>query len=129
MWVVCLGLAFIVGFGCSSSVKKPAVVDVKGTVNLNGKPLSEGEIAFDKSGEVPQVAPIKEGAFSGKGFVGENRVEIRAFKVGPPLSTDPTNTPTKVNFLSDKYQGPNSTLKATVPAGGANDLKFEVTSP
>ncbi|WP_157369660.1 hypothetical protein [Zavarzinella formosa] len=114
--------------GCGDTGKKKAAsVPVKGTVTLDGKPLPEGEMSFGLTGEAPVILTVKDGAFSGNAYVGNNHVEIRAYKDGPPLSTDPEKKPSKVNYLPDRY-GYKSTLTAEVASGGANDFKFEVTS-
>ena len=127
IWLVCVGMAVVGACGCGDA-KKPPPVPVKGTVNLDGKPLADGEIGFASGGDPAVILPIKDGAFSGNAPVGKDHVDVRAFKQGPPLSTDPTNAPTKTNIIPDRFNGPNSTLTADVPAGGASDLKFEVTS-
>jgi hypothetical protein len=113
--------------GCAD-VKKPVPVPVKGTVKLDGKPLADGEVAFCLFGEPPRVILVKDGQFSGEVLSGSNRVEVHAFKAGPPLSTDPTKAPTKVNFIPDRYSSINSKLTADVAVGGSNDFSFAVTS-
>jgi hypothetical protein len=124
--LACLVLVVLLTAGCSGK-KEPPSVPVKGKVTLDGKDLPEGEITFIVFGHAPNIVPIKDGAYSGKAMVGKNRVEIRAYKQGPPLSTDPSGPPTKVNYVPDRYNG-HTTLEADVTAGGANDFPFTVTS-
>jgi hypothetical protein len=127
IWLLAFGLAFSIPFGCGGTTSKAKSTPVKGTVTLDGKPLVDGEITFLLAGEAPSVIPIKDGAYTGNAFAGSNKVEILAFKEGPPLSTDPTKTPTKRNFIPDRFNV-MSKLTAEVVAGGANDFKFDVTS-
>jgi hypothetical protein len=123
--VLCLVLVFVLVVGCGETKTKTA--SVKGTVTLDGQPLKEGEIFFSLEGKPPHILEIKDGVFSGAAAIGKNRVEIRAYKPGAPLSTDPTGTPPKVNYIPAKYND-QSTLDADVPAGGASELKYAVTS-
>lgn len=114
--------------GCVDAKKPPPpAAPVKGTVTLDGKPLSEGEIILSQVGEVPSVLEVKDGAFTGSALTGKNRVEIRSFKAGKPLSTDPEKTPTKKNILPERYNIA-SQLTADVAAGAANEFAFEVTA-
>jgi hypothetical protein len=113
--------------GCKSSSSGPNLVAVKGTVNLDGKPMEGGEIRFIAPGQPAVVIEIKSGAFSGKAPAGKNTVEVVWDQDGPANPMDPS-TRIKVNTVSPQFSGPNSTLSADVPAGGASDLKFDVTS-
>lgn len=124
---VCLALAVHI-VGCDERKKSPPpAASVKGTVKLDGKLMPEGEIILSVSAETPTVLAVKDGAFAGTALTGTNRVEIRAFKVGPPLSTDPKKEPTKVNFIPARYNA-KSTLTAEVTTGGSNEFNFQVTS-
>jgi hypothetical protein len=122
---LCLGLALAVG--CGESRKGPAEVPVKGQVTLDGKPMAEGEVTLSVAGLPGRPFPVSNGAFSGTALEGKNRVEVRAFKAGPPLSTDPEKKPTKANYIPDKYNV-QSKLEADVTPKGPNDFKFDVTS-
>ena len=97
---------------------------VKGSVTVKGKALAEGEIYFVVSGYAPNVIPIANGEYAGKAKVGSNRIEIRSWKEGPPLSTDPTKQPTKVNTIPSAYND-SSKLTAEVQSKGENDFKFK----
>jgi hypothetical protein len=126
----CLGLMIVWNTGCGTPTRAPAppLASVKGSIKLDGEPMADGEIAFSVPGETPKVFPISKGSFSGQANEGKNLVEVFLYKEGPPLSTDPKGPPTKINTLPPKYSGSESTLKAEVAAGNANDFKFEVTS-
>jgi hypothetical protein len=100
---------------------------VKGTVNLDGKPMTGGEIRFSVSGQPVKSIEIKDGAFSGQVYTGKNLVEVVWDQDGPPNPMDPS-TRIKVNVISPHFSGANSALSADVGANGATDLKFEVTS-
>jgi hypothetical protein len=113
--------------GCGKGKPKPVPAAVKGAVTLDGKALPDGEIIFTASGFAPVILPIKDGAFSGEANVGKNAVEVRAYKVGPPLSTDPKGAPTKTNYIPAQYND-KTTLSADVAADTTNDFKFDVTS-
>lgn len=114
--------------GCSSrGPAAPSLAKVSGKVNLDGKPMSEGEIRFSIAGQPPKTLPIKDGAFTGEVHAGKNRVEVSQEKDGPPHPMDPKQR-LKVNVVSDRFWGGNSTLSIDVDAKGSSDLKFEVTS-
>lgn len=119
-----LAAAAVIGCGGKSG---PKTVAVKGTVLLNNKALADGEVFFLVTGQAPTTFPVKDGEFAGEAFVGTNKVEVRAYKAGPPLSTDETKTPTKVNYIPPAYSD-DSKLTADVVAGGANTFKFEITA-
>ena len=114
--------------GCKSSTTAPAVVPVKGTVNLDGKPMAGGEVRFIAPGQPAQVIEIKsDGTFSGQAYVGKNQVEVVWDQDGPPNPMEPA-TPIKVNVVAPQFSGADSRLSADVGSGGASDLKFDVTS-
>ncbi|MFO1040562.1 MAG: hypothetical protein U0941_02200 [Planctomycetaceae bacterium] len=114
--------------GCSEpGPKRPPSVEASGTVNLDGKPLEDGEISLMVSGQPDMRIPIKDGKFSGKALTGENSVRIFAYKTGEPIMMDgkPFGEPQKVNYIAPEFSD-SSTLKTTVAAGGSKDLKFDV---
>ncbi len=120
---------FIIGLtlGCGGSNSRATLEEtpVKGSVMVKGKALAEGEIYFIVSGYAPNVIPIANGEYAGKAKVGNNRIEIRSWKAGPPLSTDTTKQPTKVNTIPSAYND-SSKLTAEVQSKGDNDFKFSV---
>ena len=112
--------------GCSTAKGVPldATVPVQGTVQLDGKPLAEGEITFAVDGKPPQIAAITQGAYSGKAIPGANRVEVAVYRT----ETDPmTGEPMKVNTLPPRYSF-QSKLTAQVADSGANQFDFQVQS-
>lgn len=113
--------------GCEpDQPKPPPKAKVAGTVTLDGSPMAEGEIRFNLAGQPATSAPVKGGAFAGEAYIGLNQVDVLMEREVPNPSMPGTNM--KVNSVSMQFQGPNSPLKADVPAAGASDLKFEVTS-
>ncbi|MFO0968675.1 MAG: hypothetical protein U0793_24220 [Gemmataceae bacterium] len=113
--------------GCGSDSKKIPTAAVKGTVHMDGKPMPSGEIAFSITGMPAKRFEIKDGSFSGEADEGKNRVEVLAFKDGPPLTTDTEKKPTKINIIPPKWNAA-STLSAEVKVGAANEFKFDITS-
>ena len=111
--------------GCGGSNSRISIEEtpVKGSVMVNGKALAEGEIYFIVSGYAPNIIPIANGEYAGKAKVGNNRIEIRSWKEGPPLSTDTTKQPTKVNTIPNAYNDA-SKLTAEVQLKGENNFKF-----
>jgi len=132
-WFTALGLfvCVVTTLGCSSQAgpQVASLTKVSGTVQMDGKPMPEGEIAFSVPGGGPVILKIKAGAFEGRVSAGEKRVEIRAYRPGEPVMMDgkPSGDPVQVNYIPDQYNV-NSTLKATIGASGTADLKFEITS-
>ncbi len=123
-----LGLSLLLLVGCTPKAKGPTLVPVKGTVNLDGKALAEGEVQFSLPGEVPATFPVANGAFSGQAGVGNNRVEVRAYRPGTPTKMgDQTFGGEKENYIPAQYNT-QSKFTADVTSGGANEFKFEVTS-
>ena len=100
---------------------------MKGVVQLDGKPLAEGEVYFVLPGQAPTVFAVKNGAYSGIANVGSNTVEIRSYKSGPALLGDPTKSPTKMNVIPARFND-TSKLTATVAEAGANYFPFEIAS-
>ena len=121
-----LTMLYVLGCG-GNSATKVKMIPVKGTVKLDGKPMAEGEVHFVVTGQAPSIVPVKDGAYAGTVAVGKNTVQVFSYKAGPPMTTDPSNAPTKINFIPDRYNN-TSKLSADVAEGGANDFPFEVTS-
>ena len=111
--------------GCGGPNSRISIEEtpVKGSVTVDGKALAEGEIYFIVSGYAPNIIPIANGEYAGKAKVGSNRIEIRSWKEGPPLSTDTTKQPTKVNTIPSDYND-SSKLTAEVQSKGENNFKF-----
>jgi hypothetical protein len=121
----------LLSMGCESGLPKAEMVEVKGTVTLDGNPLKEGQIAFITPGFPSDMLPVTNGAFSGKAAVGENRrVEVYADKEGP-MEKDPMSgeaMKTRISIVASAFNT-ESTLTATVVKGGENNFKFDVKGP
>jgi len=122
----------IVLVGCSGRGK---LMEVEGTVTLNGKPLAEGDIAFmpeDKKfgGE---GGKIKDGRFKFKVRAGKNKVEIRATQEVPgkkaPSAAGPDAPPEAVreSIIPTKYND-QTTLEADV-GPEKKSFTFDLKSP
>ena len=121
-----LMIGAILGCGESSKARKTLEeVAVKGAITLKDKPVADGEIYFIVSGYAPNIIPVRNGEYTGTAKVGTNRVEIRSWKDGPPLSTDPTNKPTKVNTIPQEFNDA-SKLTAEVASKAENTFKFKI---
>jgi len=124
-WLV---LALAWGPGCSPAVNPPPPsARVKGTIELDGKPVPTGELHFGRPGVPPGVVAVTDGTFSGDAPVGKNKVEFYHYVDGPS-SAKYGGVATKTNSAPGKYWGPNTVLEATVEAGGDNDFKFTLSS-
>ena len=130
-WMMAVGLlvALVLLPGCNPGPKILPSGEVGGTVNLDGKPLPEGEITFSAPGEVPNSMPIKDGDFEGKAKAGDVKVSIAVYKVGEPIMMDgkPVGDPVRTNILPVRFNT-ETRLKATIPATSTKDLKFDVES-
>jgi len=122
-----LVIGAILGCGESSNSKARKTLEevaVKGSVTIGGKPLADGEIYFIVSGYAPNTIAIKNGEYKGTAKAGNNRVEIRSWEAGPPLSTDPTNQPTKVNTIPSEFNDA-SKLTAEIVSKAENSFNFK----
>lgn len=126
--VLCFVLALAIHSGCAPGPNLPPPgSQVKGTVLMDGKPLPEGDIQFELPGAPPSMLKITKGAFAGDAPVGKNKVEVFIYVDGPPSRQDPS-VPSKIVASPERYWGANTTLEATVNAGGNNEFKFDLTS-
>jgi hypothetical protein len=123
----CFALALVWSFGCSGRPSTAPTADVKGTISMDGKPLSAGELHFSIAGQPPSVLKINNGAFSGQAPVGQNKVELVILTDGP-VSPKYKDVSTKINSAPGKYWGPNTALDAGVSATSPNDFKFDLKS-
>jgi hypothetical protein len=125
-----LGAVVFLG-GCGPEA--PKTVKVSGTVNLDDKPLPEGEVTLvGASGTVPDVFLVKEGKFQGQAKPGKVKVEIRVYKEAKPPPKDgteagPNAPPSRENILPARFNT-ESTLTAEVKDSGLNPSKFDVES-
>ncbi len=124
----CIVLALVGYSGCGpAKPAAPPVARVKGSVNIDGKPVPTGEIHFGMPGTAATILEIKNGTFAGETPVGNNQVEVFIYVEGPPVEKY-GGTRQKQNTTLPKYWGPNTTLSAEVSAGGPNEFKFDLTS-
>jgi hypothetical protein len=113
-------------FGCGP--KGPVMVPVTGTVTLDGSPMPDGVVYFKTiiEGSVDEL-PVKDGKFNGMVEVGDRRVEICRYGLGPPIKMGGGEIPNRIETLPARYNY-ESELKASVKEEGSHDFKFEVTS-
>jgi predicted small lipoprotein YifL len=119
----------IIALGLSGCGKRgPIMVPVSGTVTLDSKPMPDGIIYFKTiaEGSVDQM-DIKDGKFAGKVEVGDRRVEICRYGLGPPIKMGNGEIPNKIETLPARYNEA-SELKATVSQRGPNEFTFDVKS-
>jgi hypothetical protein len=129
MFLVAMACLLPAGCGPAGPKERPTA-PVSGTVTLDGQPLADGEIYFVKADEgINEILPIKDGKFSGKASLGDRKVEIRSYKeVKANTEMYGADAPvTKQDVIPAKYNA-ESTLKATIAAGGSTPLEFAVTS-
>ena len=124
-----LGIGLVVGLiaGCGEGgppVKMLPSSPVKGTVNLDGRPMASGEVMFSIPGEPLKSFPVTNGTFSGVARDGKNRVEVVLMRPAPPPTSEP---PPMVNAIPARFNSA-TTLSADVTKGGANEFKFDVMS-
>ncbi|HUT57595.1 MAG TPA: hypothetical protein VNA25_07060 [Phycisphaerae bacterium] len=124
-YLVCLGLLALPVTGCGPS--GPETYPVSGTVTWNGDPLPEGDIVFSPvdGSLAPDAGKIVAGKFEFQAQPGEKRVEIDATResgeVDPVMHMAPRQA-----YIPSKYNS-ETTLKATVTAGGDNTFIFDLT--
>jgi hypothetical protein len=121
--------ALLVGgtLGCGSS--KPEMVDVSGTVTLDGKPLPDGYIVFVADDGYPMADPgtIANGYYSLQARPGTKKVQIRATKIIPGGARGAYGEPYPEDYLPKRYNY-ETTLTAHLESGKANTVDFELTS-
>lgn len=115
-------------------------VSVKGSVSLDGKPVSSGQIIFnDVSGtEKAYAGVIKDGAFSFPSTAGQKKVSISSPQEvagsstivggtpGDPVSAE-NPAPQILESIPPKYND-QTELTADVTTNGDNTFPFELTS-
>ncbi len=121
-------LVFLAGCG----PHEPYPVPVKGTVQLDGKPLPDGKITFVTNGKAPETLDIKDGQFEGQATWGERKVEIASYiPYRIPANARPELRELmkggKENILPARYHR-QSKLKADVKEVGENTFTFDLAS-
>ena len=122
-------LALVVLFsGCEPP--PPPVYPVSGTVNLDGKPMAEGEVAFVSVEEgIRDTLPVRDGKFQGEIRAGQRKVEVAAYREerqGVEMYGDDAPV-SRVNYVDPAYNT-SSKLTASVNTQSANEYTFDVKS-
>lgn len=99
-----------------------------GPGTLDAQPLAEGIIYFKTilEGSVDEM-PIKDGKFQGQVEIGERRVEVCRYGLGPPIKFGNAELPNKIETLPARYNQ-ESELTATVTEDGPNVFAFTLES-
>jgi hypothetical protein len=121
--------AALFGTGCAEKKVEQKSVQVSGKVNIDSKPLAEGEVTFvGDPGSIPEVIPIKNGVFDGTVKPGKKKVEIRAFRIEkPPPTATGFVTDSHVNYIPERFNA-KTTLLAEVTESGISPNVFDVKS-
>ena len=127
--------------GCGSG--RVAVAPVKGTVTLDGKPLANGTIAFESTGQRPATGRIEKGEIvevttyqTGDGApLGKHQVAVWASEeAASAVTANPGEGKIGANYMSGKslvpamYNDPNTSGLTAEIKRGENTLAFELYS-
>ena len=124
-------LAMVIGvsgalMGCSRPAAPPVVLEVKGTVTLDGAALTEGTINFTSAhsgnAAIAHLGPEGKFVITGGIVPGEYKVTIT-----PPTPTPDNPTP-KTSDIPEKYRSEETTDLTAKVSSTAGDLKFELKS-
>src|SRR5262249_33247710 len=110
--------------GCGEA--DPRQYEVHGTVNWEGKPLPEGDIAFIPQQKEfrPEAGKIKDGKYRFRSRAGPMRVEIQATRPLPG-KLGPMGEPAIEDYIPARYNS-ESTLHAEV-GDGKTQFDFSLT--
>ena len=127
--LACIACALLT-LGCDNS---PQHYPVAGTVTLDGEPVPDGEVIFfPLEGGPPDAGPIQAGSFAFQSLNGPMRVQITATRDHPtkrvPGSSPDIWVPAPVNYIPERYRGPESELRVEVPSGGNQQIEFKLQS-
>ena len=123
---------FLVGVACCLAGCRgetgPAKHKVTGTVKLDGKPLSNGDLIFyPEAANLPADAgKVQNGRYTFRVVAGRHRVVIQAVS-DKPIITSPVDPPVYESIVPSRYNDA-TTLRAEVTAAGPNRFDFELTS-
>lgn len=134
---LCCSLPWFAGCG-GSNLDPEGRVKASGTVTLDGSPLEKGTVTFvDDQGSSVAVGIVEKGSFKLSKSAnlpgippGNYQVSISAWKVAPGSVNEAGDIVEKgeplipLPYMDHK----TSKLTAEVPAGGASDLTFALTS-
>jgi hypothetical protein len=115
------GLIALLALASGCATEPPSYV-VSGKVNLDGKPLKDGEISFvAEDGKTPLAnGSIVAGAFEFPAQAGKKKVQIYSRHEVPGSGMFNELLPAKYNSATE--------LTAEVKAGGENKFTFELKS-
>ena len=123
----------LISVGCGGTSAKPKPVAIRGSVTLDGSPLTEATIAFVASdGSPPRQFSVKDGKFDGQVPPGSYSVAVKAYrpmKNPPKLDPNGPGGPPDTNeqYLPEKYNA-STELKADIPPDGGPELTFSLKS-
>ena len=104
----------------------PSPVRVSGTVSLDGRPLPDGDVAFDgNDGSPPVHAAVIDGRFTLAIVPGEKRVLVNRYQ--PSGEQDPYGQPVQVSTIPPRYNAATE-LKAVVTPTGPNEIELLLRS-
>lgn len=124
-WYLFLAACCLVG--CRGETG-PAKYTVSGTVTLDGKPLSNGDVTFyPVAGNLPAAAgKLEDGRYTFRTVAGEHRVVVRAVS-DKPIITSPIDPPLYESIVPARYNDA-TTLTADVTPAGRNRFDFDLAS-
>lgn len=126
-----VGTALVALTGCGGPAG-PKMVDVTGTITLDGTPVDDGQIYFRADdGSNTYAAPILKGAYEAKVSPGSKKIEIIGYRdiPGKFIEVNPgEKSPAREMFIPRKFNS-ESTLSVTV-AEDKNEMEenFELKS-
>jgi len=136
--------ALFFSLGCQSS-DRVDLASVAGTVTLDGRPVEQGTIMFEKTGARSATGQIKEGKIvdvttydvNDGAPIGAHRVAVFVTGVAKTAVNDNPGQIQKFDpnymgggsLIPSRYNDPaKSTLTADVKDDGPNEFKFELSS-
>lgn len=132
MWCLCLVVVCPAICACTpSSPHQETTYPVSGTVTLDGQPLAEGQVHFVNREEATvDRVPIQNGKFEGQAKAGKRRVEITAYREGPPEPSMPgmDPEPTQVNYIPARYNADSELTAEVTKDASKNQFTFELVS-
>lgn len=114
--------------GCGST--GPETQPVSGTVTLDGKPVTQGEIVFrDAAGKTRSYGGrITAGKYEFESSPGNKKVEISAMREVPgkmDTSNPGESVPLRVQYIPKNY---NAASTLTAKVSGSDPINFELKS-
>jgi len=127
--LVCTFLICSLVAGCSGGEPLPELVEVTGTVTMDGNPLSEAKVIFQLQGHsTPDVKGASSGTTDSAGhYTLYYGPEVTGAVPGNYLVSISKMEGAGVETIPDKYNARTS-LKANVTKAGTNAFDFELKS-